>query len=556
MELIYTDAEKKDVGVIKPASFDLAFGVDENDFELEIPKKNHCCVPGSVIYAEGEEYGGIVDSLELTTSDAMIKYIGRTFHGVLNSKIFQPDANVDYITLYGDANEVLAECIELLDLSDLFVASASPSGIEITAYDMDRYIAGYDGIRKMLNSVSAKLKMKWVGRFVELSAEMLIDYSISEEFMLSAVTDMSIKKQYNPVNHIIGLGTGDLADRKVIHLFTDENGGVMPYANVDSPVKDTDYIFDKRNQQLFGKEEVCEIYDLSNAETVENYILTSSQPKDWAKNFADYYVLTDDEKYEQMKPETKNVYTLQTEKPSDWNDGFSNYFTKNGSEYSAVQGVEKESYTKLKSQPKGWANNYGDYYYYYSDGVTVEYKKVSGVSKVSYRKQTKKPSDWSSEYKSYYVKDKKGKFVSVSSYAAWKANKYYTKYSSTAAPKWQNIYYKKTVTSSVPTWKTNTYYTQTSQNIKPPWKSNTYYKQYLDNYASVVKGCLERLEEAWNSDDIDIVLNPDKRYDIGDIVGCTDNVTGIYASRQITKKIIKQNSDGNFEISYEEGNSV
>lgn len=556
MELIYTDADKKDIGVINAASFDLAFGVDENDFKLEIPKINHCCVPGSVIYVEGEEYGGIVDGIETSSSDELLTYTGRTFHGILNSKIIQPPSGCDYLTLYGDANEVISEIITLLDLTDLFVAETVPSGIEITAYDMDRYIKGYDGIRKMLNSVSAKLKMKWQGRYVKLYAEPLIDYSVNEEFLLSAVTDMSIKKTYNPVNHMIGLGSGDLSERKVIHIFTDENGGVMPYAEKDSPIKDSDYILDVRNQQLFGKAEVCEVYDLSNAETVENYVLTTAQPKDWAKNFADYYVLDDDDKFKQMSPETENVYTLQSAKPSDWNNGFSNYFVKNGADYQSVQGVEKVSYRRVSSRPKDWSNNYGEYFYYYSDGVTAEYKSFSGVTRYSYKKQTKKPSDWRESYNSYYVKDKKGKFASVKNYTVWKANRFYTKYSNTVAPKWNSNCYKKSVSSSAPVWKASTYYTQSSKNIKPVWKSNTYYKQELDNYASIVKGCLERLEKAWNSDDIDITLNPDRNYDIGDIVGGIDPITGISAARQITKKIVKRNYDGIYEISYEEGTSI
>lgn len=554
MDLIYTDVNKKDIGVINPLSFDLAFGVDENNFELVIPKSNHCCEAGSVIYIEGEEYGGIVDDFELSTGSETIKYIGRTFHGVLNSKVFQSADGTDYVTLYGDANQVIAECIELLDLSDLFIASSNQSGIIITAYEMDRYIKGYDGIRKMLNSVGAKLKMKWKGRHVQLSAEMLIDYSISDEFMLSAVVDMSIKKHFNAVNHIIGLGKGDLSERKVIHIFTDENGGIMPYASVDNPIKDSDYILDKRNQQLFGKYEVCDTLDLSNVETVENYILISSQPKNWAKSFADYFILTEDKKYEQIKPETQNVYTLQTAKPSDWNDSFSNYFTKSDGEYSAVQGVEKESYVKLTSQPKDWSKNYGNYYYFYTDGVSSEYKNVSGVSKISYKKQTRKPSDWNTEYKSYFVKNKNGSYVSVNSFENWKANKFYTRYSERAAQKFEsNKFYRKTVTTAIPSWKSNTYYTQSTKNIRPAWKSNTYYKRYTDDYALIVKGCIEKLENARNSDNIDFNFDLSKQYDIGDIVGAVESVTDIFVTRQITKKIVKINSNRNIEISYEEG---
>ncbi len=554
MELIYTDANKKDIGVINAATFDLAFGVDENDFELTIPKKNHCCEAGSIIYIEGEEYGGIVDNIELTTSDDMIKYTGRTFHGILNSKIIEPPKGCDYLTLYGDANEVLAQLIELLNLSELFSADSNPSSITITAFDMYRYVKGYDGIRKMLGSVSAKLKMKWQGRRAVLYAEPLIDYSVSEEFMLSAVTDMSIKKRYNPTNHIVGLGKGELAERKVIHIFTDENGGIMPYSNTSNPVKDSDYILDKRNQQLFGTAEVCDTYDLSNAETVENYVLTTQQPNDWATRYGDYFVRDGADKFKQLASDSEKNYTLQTAKPSDWNNAYSNYFTKSGNDYKPVQGTEVTSYTNLTAQPKDWNINYSNYCWY--DSETKVHKYVSGEIRQSYKKLTQRPSDWSTNYSSYFVKNYKGVFVSVNTYTAWKANTFYTRISETVAPQWKNTYLKKIVAVSAPTWAANKYYTQSSKLVRPPWKSNTYYRLELDNYSEIVKGCLERLEEAWNSDEIDITLNPDRNYDIGDIVGGFDAVTGIFAARQITKKIVKINNYGNYEISYEEGISI
>lgn len=552
MELIYTDANKKDIGVINAATFDLAFGVDENNFELTIPKKNHCCEAGSIIYIEGEEYGGIVDDIELTTSDDMIKYTGRTFHGILNAKIIEPPKGCDYLTLYGDANEVLAQLIDFLDLNDLFKADTKSSGIAIAAFDMYRYVKGYDGIRKMLGSVSAKLKMKWQGRRAVLYAEPIIDYSVNEEFMFSAVTDMSIKKRYNPVNHIIGLGKGELSERKVIHIFTDENGGITPYSNVLNPVKDSDYILDKRNQQLFGTAEVCDTYDLSNAETVENYILTTQQPRDWAAKFGDYFIQDGADKFKQLASDSEKNYTLQTAKPADWNNAYSNYFIKSGNDYTPVEGTEVISYTKLTAQPRDWNINYGNYFYS-DNGV---YKSVIGIAKISYKKQTSRPDDWNTNYHSYFVKNYNGAFVNVKAYTAWQANTFYTRLSEIVAPQWQNIYYKKNTTVSAPAWASNKYYTQSSKTVRPSWKRNTYYRLELDNYASIVKGCIEKLEEAWNSDEIDITLNPDRNYDIGDIVGGYDAVTGIFAARQITKKIVKRNSYGNYEISYEEGMSV
>lgn len=43
MDLIYTNVNREDVGVLKDYAFDLAFGSDENDFELTLDINQHCC---------------------------------------------------------------------------------------------------------------------------------------------------------------------------------------------------------------------------------------------------------------------------------------------------------------------------------------------------------------------------------------------------------------------------------------------------------------------------------------------------------------------------------
>ena len=67
MDLIYTDENNNDLGVIKNYKLDLAYGKDENDFELEIDLQEHCAGINSRIYIQtsdngrviGSEYGGI-----------------------------------------------------------------------------------------------------------------------------------------------------------------------------------------------------------------------------------------------------------------------------------------------------------------------------------------------------------------------------------------------------------------------------------------------------------------------------------------------------------------
>ena len=142
MDLIYTDASMKDLGSLQDFKMDLAFGIDENNFELSVSNTNHVCESGSVVYMEGTEYGGIVEGIRVETSGKKIVYMGSTWHGLLESKIIEPDAGEDYLVLSGDANMVLAALIERMGLSELFAAKNEPSGLEIKNYSMNRYIEG------------------------------------------------------------------------------------------------------------------------------------------------------------------------------------------------------------------------------------------------------------------------------------------------------------------------------------------------------------------------------------------------------------------------------
>lgn len=250
MDLIYMNANKEDVGVMLDYTFDLAFGLDENDFECKIVGSKHCCEPGFFLYYEGAEYGGIIDSIKVDTDRDEITYSGRTWHGILNSKVLEPDAGADYLVCDGEANVVLDSLLERMGLSELFQASADDSGISVSNYYMNRYITGYDGIRKMLKASGAKLHISFKDGFVVLSAEPFVDYSKDEQFDTDQI-DFIVKKNSSPINHVICLGKGDLAEREVIHVYADSNGNIST------------------TQSLTGILEVSAIYENTNAESSE-----------------------------------------------------------------------------------------------------------------------------------------------------------------------------------------------------------------------------------------------------------------------------------------------
>ena len=236
MDLIYADANRKDIGVLLSYTLDMAYGKDENDFVLTMNADDHCCHDGYYIYAEGTEYGGIVGKIGTDPDSNSVLYKGLTWHGMLEKRIICPPKGRSYRRVDGEANSVLSELIEAGGLQKLFVASTADSGITIHSYRIPRYIDAYTAIKNMLKAFDAKLIIRWVNGYVQLSAEPVADYSQDEEFDPSQI-HFTVEKNYRPTNHLICLGEGDLKDRIVEHLYVQADGTVStttPYSTSPS----------------------------------------------------------------------------------------------------------------------------------------------------------------------------------------------------------------------------------------------------------------------------------------------------------------------------------
>ena len=310
MDLIYTNANLVDQGVFLDYELDLAFGADENNFECRIPANSHCCEAGSLLYMEGTEYGGIVDSIESDSENDEVVYRGRTWHGILGSKVILPlqegetiseeaqtiitqngtvlnivsgiavqqagnalflssVASIKYtdsdgslvdkhLVLSGDANACLAFLLSRIGLSGLFSASESGAGANIRQYAFDRYTDAYTGIVKMLDSAGMKLHASFRDGVVTLSAEQKHDYTQDAEFN-SDLVQFKIVKKYKTVNHLICLGSGELENRTVIHLYADKSGNIS------------------QEQTQSGLDEYVDVLDYSNAESEEELIKSGKE---------------------------------------------------------------------------------------------------------------------------------------------------------------------------------------------------------------------------------------------------------------------------------------
>ena len=244
MDLIYTNTEHVDEGVFKNYKLDLAFGSDENDFELTLDVSDHCCTPNALIYIEGTEYGGIIDGLGVVTSEDKLSYVGRTWHGILNSKVIAPQ------TVSGDAHQVVESLLNKLGLSDLFVVSQDSSAIVIENYQFEKHIFAYSGISKMLESVQAKLKFMFTDGHVVLSVLPVVDYSQDEQFDNDSV-ELDIEQRANFVNHLICIEKSENGQGAVTHLYKD----------VDGTISDT--------QTISGLREITDMYEGNSEDGTE-----------------------------------------------------------------------------------------------------------------------------------------------------------------------------------------------------------------------------------------------------------------------------------------------
>lgn len=250
MDLIYTDSNGADVGVLSAYSFDMSFGASENDFELTVESKDANIEDGAFIYIEGTEYGGIIDGIKASTNSETVTYRGRTWHGILNSKVITPDEGDDYLIVEGPVQIVLSNLISRLGLADLFEVDSYAYGMNIYNYSFNRYCKAYDGIRGMLSPILSILKMKWKNNKVLISITPRYDYS---RFSVDGeVGTLKVERTGNKVNHLICLGRGELAEREVIHLYANASGNIVD------------------NQHYFGLDEICDVYDYSNAESSED----------------------------------------------------------------------------------------------------------------------------------------------------------------------------------------------------------------------------------------------------------------------------------------------
>lgn len=233
---------------VQAASLDLAFGEDENDYELVLPDDVAGLVAAHDVWMiDGTEYGGVVDSVQSDVADGanVITFSGRSLQGILSHKILQPDEGQDYLQVSGTVTQVLTQIISRCGLVSLF--TSADNSLQVRGR-FDRYTDAYTGLRKLLASYSCALVFRCVDDRVVLDAVPLDD---TDGTLDSGSMDFTVKREYRRTNHLIGLGEGELKDRAVSHWYADAEGNVS------------------QKQTFTGLDEVADTYEYTNADASE-----------------------------------------------------------------------------------------------------------------------------------------------------------------------------------------------------------------------------------------------------------------------------------------------
>lgn len=515
MDLIYAKVINNtiiDQSPLHNFTLDLTFGENDNDFVLKMPESGVRLDQDMVVYVSDTEFGGIIDSIEIDTAKRMINYYGRTFQGILESKVLYPFDNSDYLIYSGEANTILGQILERLTLTNsssnelpvhpdgaFLKASTEDSGIYIESYKVSstsgNYAHGYSFIREMLYSVGAKpLIINGV-----LEAVPYVDYANDFEWVQGTDHNFKAKRNYNSCNHIHCMGQGNLSDRYKIDLYLDENGGLLPYAH-STITSDADYYTDIAaladgtflekadyetitENMVTGVNEICEIYDYPSAQTTYHYVLQESQPSDWdtvidssseTYGFESAYILNqeaDDENEAEYvaitKPDKTTRYDLLSSQPSNWTTSYEDYYVVSSSGYTNVTAGE---YTLLSSQPSNWTTSY-DQYFIKSGNTYTTVQTYEALVLL-----TSQPSNWATQYSQYYTSD-------GSSVAGVETDGGYTEYKGKQPANWSstysNYYYKDGIGNyiSVPGTSKTGYTLQSSK----PGNWNSGWKNYYMN---------------------------------------------------------------------------
>lgn len=264
-DVIVATPEGEEIGAMLYKEYDFEVGDFENTFLITCLRSEWKKIEDrSRIYIPGTEYGGVYRETDSKTKIGTIGAGGFTWRGMLQNKIIEPPAGQDYATDSGELNAIIGARVRAAE-PGLFVGSSDTTGVTVS-YQYGRYVPLYEGLKAMLKSVGYKMKITYDQEncVVVVEAVPIVDYSSEIEFSSDMNADYDMVRDLKGVNHLICLGSGELRNREVVHLYVDENGNVS------------------QQQTFFGTDEIAKVYDYAGASRADLIQSGTEQLKQYA----------------------------------------------------------------------------------------------------------------------------------------------------------------------------------------------------------------------------------------------------------------------------------
>lgn len=262
MEIILTDAERRMIDYMTDVDVDVGIGDNEkNDFELTMSRqymKEKGVGYGSCFYVPNTEFGGIIEDIEVDTSEEDVTLRGYTWRGFLEQLIIEPPEGQGYLIVSGDANTVIRELLQR-GTGTLFEVPEEESGIKIKKQSI-RYADALTTIGDMLEAESARIDIRAVDGEPNEPFKVIIKavpvkcYEEELEYNGDDGISVEVRDYRCGVNHLICLGQGELEEREVVHLYVQLDGSIS------------------QKQYYTGSAERIAVYDYSSAKDTEELV--------------------------------------------------------------------------------------------------------------------------------------------------------------------------------------------------------------------------------------------------------------------------------------------
>ena len=278
MEFIAATPNGEEKGLL-PAGAEIDVDIGEsNDFEVRIRTEEwneERYGYGCRLFVPGTEYGGMINDIESVTASDEIVLRGDTWRGMLNYKVVEPPANASHLILSGELNQILKELLEDR-FGGLFVVSGENSGVQVSQWEVNRYVTLLDAIMSLLSAYKSRLQIRYIEPenldygYILMQAVPITDYSDEEEYSKEGNARVTVRDRRSGINHLVCAGEGQNEERAVIHLYVQKDGSigqVQYYKELEE--RAAVYNFSSADEERLIEDGTKRLQDLQNQKSCE-----------------------------------------------------------------------------------------------------------------------------------------------------------------------------------------------------------------------------------------------------------------------------------------------